>query len=339
MASSTVEKMHCAPCGKLTGILTCRGCTKDFCTRHVIEHRQTLGKQMDEVIQQHDQLRQKLNEYTADPGVHPLMIKVDEWERESIDKIHQAANAVRQQLSNRIRHMNEETDDLKLLSQELTKTRQEDNFVETDLTTWIEKLEQLHKDLNAPHTIKILQDDNEKSFISKITISDREPIEIFELADGCTQIEDNGKVMVHNRSSNHGSVRGRGQYSSGQHKFRLKFEQFGPQNWAFFGIIPKSSSIKDSSWNTPTVYGWTTNWNVTRNGTQEGTAVATKSVINKNDIFELLMDCDRRTIRLTCVKMQASATHQLDIDIALCPFPWQIFLGLHSSVGDRIRIL
>ncbi|CAF2992318.1 unnamed protein product [Rotaria socialis] len=339
MASSTVAKTHCAPCGKLTGIFTCRGCAKDFCTRHVSEHRQMLGKQMDEVILEHDQLRQKLDEFMADPRVHPLMIKVDEWERESIDKIRQAASAARQQLSNRIRDTNKEIGDLKLLSQELTKARDEDDFVETDLTTWIEKLEKLYKDFNAPDTIQILQDDNEKPFISKITISARESIEIFELSAGCTRIEDNGQVMVHNRSANHGSVCGKGQYSSGQHKFRFEFEQFSPQNWAFFGIIPKSSIIKDSSWNTPTVYGWTTNWNVTRNGTQEGVTVATRSDINKNDIFELLMDCDRRTIRLTCVKMPTTATHQLDVDIALCPFPWKIFLGLQSSVGDRIRIL
>jgi hypothetical protein len=43
------EKILCSICQKASGILTCRGCGKDFCYRHVAEHRQELNKQMDEI--------------------------------------------------------------------------------------------------------------------------------------------------------------------------------------------------------------------------------------------------------------------------------------------------
>src|SRR5262249_43938650 len=92
MASSTSQKVSCATCGKAAGLFTCRGCAKDFCTQHVAEHRQTLGKQMDEVTLSHDQLRQAIAECTAEPRRHPLMKQIDEWEKQSVAKINQAAD-------------------------------------------------------------------------------------------------------------------------------------------------------------------------------------------------------------------------------------------------------
>jgi len=62
MAFSSRTKILCSKCSKSAGILTCRGCEKDFCSRHVAEHREELSKQMDEVTTNHDQLQQTIVE-------------------------------------------------------------------------------------------------------------------------------------------------------------------------------------------------------------------------------------------------------------------------------------
>ncbi len=36
----------CATCSTASGLFTCRECQAHFCTQHVAEHRQKLGKQM-----------------------------------------------------------------------------------------------------------------------------------------------------------------------------------------------------------------------------------------------------------------------------------------------------
>ncbi len=80
MATATGTKTLCSTCQKAAGILTCRGCGKDFCYRHVAEHRQELNKQMDEVPTTHDQLQQTIIEQETQPTCHPLMKRIDEWE-------------------------------------------------------------------------------------------------------------------------------------------------------------------------------------------------------------------------------------------------------------------
>jgi hypothetical protein len=65
MASAMRKKTPCSKCAKAAGILTCRGCGKDFCFRHVAEHQQELNKSMDEVAANHDQLQQTIVEQEA----------------------------------------------------------------------------------------------------------------------------------------------------------------------------------------------------------------------------------------------------------------------------------
>jgi hypothetical protein len=60
--------------------------------RHVNEHRQALTKQMEEnVLSTYDQLRHDLAEQNTTLDIHQIMKQIDEWEQQSIDKIHQVA--------------------------------------------------------------------------------------------------------------------------------------------------------------------------------------------------------------------------------------------------------
>ncbi|CAF4979321.1 unnamed protein product [Rotaria magnacalcarata] len=82
MAFSSSNKSRCVTCDKNIGTFTCRGCSQDFCLSHAQEHRQLLGKQMDEdVMLIHDQLQQSLNEQVKQPSLDLLMKEINGWEK------------------------------------------------------------------------------------------------------------------------------------------------------------------------------------------------------------------------------------------------------------------
>jgi len=100
--------------------------------RHANEHRQELGKQTDEFTLDHDQFRQKLTaQITQSPYYPNLKQKIDQWEQQSIDKIHQVADDIRKYLDNMIK--TQLTDVLIKLANEINHAREEDEYFETDI--------------------------------------------------------------------------------------------------------------------------------------------------------------------------------------------------------------
>jgi hypothetical protein len=91
MASST--KVLCVTCNKGKGIFKCEGCSQIFCPKHSIGHRNDLSKQLEEIEITYDIVQQ-----TEDPRQHPLLKKIDQWEKESIDKIRRVAEDARNEL-------------------------------------------------------------------------------------------------------------------------------------------------------------------------------------------------------------------------------------------------
>jgi hypothetical protein len=336
MATSTSQKSPCATCGKVTGLFTCRGCQKDFCTRHVAEHRQELGKQMDELTFDHDRFRQNLMEQTTEPQSHALMKEIDDWEQESINKIHRAADDARKQLQNTISdHATKLTEALSKIADELRKAREDDDFFETDLKQWIDKLDQLKKDLAHPPNIKIRQENNNViPFIPKIieVVSTKETFGQFV---GNIQIEDSGQVIVNKQDSNSATVRCSGEYSSGQHRFRFKIEEYA-NKWIFIGIVSKGVTMEATSYTSRSSYGWAGRDQVYLDGRKHNEFNGYKCDLEKNDILELFIDCDQRIIQLRNERTQS--VHELRIETSKCPFPWQLNFNLHY-LNDRIRIL
>ena len=101
MASSSTVKAPCATCGsKSVGIFKCEGCTQLFCRKHVSEHRDILSQRLDEIVIEHDTLQQIIIEKKDQVNYnHPVLKQIDEWQKNSIMKIHQTAEIVRQQLN------------------------------------------------------------------------------------------------------------------------------------------------------------------------------------------------------------------------------------------------
>jgi hypothetical protein len=337
--ASSIGKSLCTTCNEKESFFTCHGCQQDFCEDHINIHHQSSIKQMDDLLNDHQQLQQMIGDYINEPCQHPLIQQIDKWERQSIRKIQQTAHDGRTQIFNVISdHIMKIKKSLENLTEILDQVRNDEKLMELVLQQGRETVDRLKNDLITPETIKLRKDDDDIAFISKLVVFIIEPEDLFDRSAGNIRIEDHGQTIIHGQWSDHSSVRGRGEYSSGQYRFRFKIEELDPDKWAFFGIVSKSAPIKAISISTPTAYGLAGQDGICLNGIYQNTNTnGYKSDIEMNDKVELFIDCDHRLIRLT--NERTSSSHELKIDIDKCPFPWQILLGLCCSAGDRIRIL
>ncbi|CAF1071888.1 unnamed protein product [Rotaria sordida] len=254
-------------------------------------------------------------------------------------RCHGFANNTRKQLSNAFgEHMNEIKKSSASLTEELRKARNDRNFVDTDLKKWIEMLDKLKKDSIVLLTIDVIQDNAPNPFISKIIINGGDVASkvVFNQTAGSIRIEDYGQVIAHDQMNDHGTARSKNEYSSAQHQFRFKIEHLHTDKWIFFGIVSRDAPMQPLSYSTPTTYGWGGNNSVYLNGVDQTHSGGYKSDLEINDIIELMIDCDRRTIRWT--NQRTKNTHALDVDTNKCRFPWQLSVGLYY-LGDRVRIL
>jgi hypothetical protein len=150
------SKGRCVTCGKEKAILKCEGCMETFCYNHVMDHRQELSRQLDEVEVIRDTIRQTLTQQIAEPKKHALIEQIDEWERKSIKKIRQTAEEARQMLVEHTAKYNTDIEvKLNKLTNQLRASRQENDFFETDLHRWKHALAQLNEELTKPSNIKI----------------------------------------------------------------------------------------------------------------------------------------------------------------------------------------
>jgi hypothetical protein len=135
MASVLTRKPCAADSGcKHAAIFNCEGCSRAFCTNHVSDHRRLLGEEMNEIIGEHDHLRNILIQQTSEPESHPFIKHIDDWEKSSIAKVQQKANETRQESLRLITaHANEISERLQKVSEQLNKGQEHDDFIETDL--------------------------------------------------------------------------------------------------------------------------------------------------------------------------------------------------------------
>lgn len=334
MASFKVNRSLCSMCGKVPSLSFCMGCQRVFCTEHAEQHRFDLSAFLDKIILEHGQCKQRLIQYTEESNSHPLMKQINEWEIESIERIHQVASDARKQVLNAFEQFaTNSITTMNNLTEEFKKAQEEDKFLETNLRQWMDTLVQIKKELDKPPTINIRKGGSDVPFISKIMISISE---IFEKYAGRICIKDEGKLIANTGSNGYGTVRSKGEYSTGKHRFRFKIEQTTIHKWNLIGIVSKNTPLRATAFNTPTTFGWISNDFVCLNGKVHADYNDYKSDMEKNDIIELSIDCNQRTIRVT--NERTHSTHELHVDIVQCPFPWQIQLGLYYS-KDRIRLL
>jgi hypothetical protein len=301
--------------------------TRNEYTRHVNKNEEILVQQLNKLILDYNQLKQS----TQGQG-DQFLSKIDEWESESILKIRQMAEEIRGELKMRMDKYNGQlVKRFNELHEELNNAQQNNDFMEQDLKNWSNKLDKIKSYIASPPLVNI---DNDK-FISKLSVFTI-PDDIFDTFAGDLQIENNGQTVVHGPSVAHAIVRGSGEYSTGEHRFRFKIESYNINKWIFFGIISHKVTIQSNTWAIPSCYGW---------GGQDSTILncAMHSGLNGyscdfilDDTVELLLDCDNRTISLT--NQRTKSTYKMTVDLIKCPFPWHFILNLFYP-NDRVRIL
>ena len=159
----------CVKCNKEKAILNCEGCSQKFCYNHFDDHRQELNKQMDELEVIRDIIREKITEEITEPRKHAVIELIDQWEKDSINKIRQTADEARQLLQKHTaEHVAKNEVHLNKLTCLLQQGRQQNDFIETDISEWKEELTQLTQQLAKPSNIKLQQDSI--SLVNKIYV-------------------------------------------------------------------------------------------------------------------------------------------------------------------------
>jgi chromosome segregation ATPase len=160
---------QCSICKEETSTFICRGCSQDFCFDHLQEHRQLLNAQLHHIQNDFNQFRQKIIDLKSNPQKHPLMKQIDQWEKDSIDKIKQRAKECQEKLIN---YTNKIVNQIEIKlddpNEQLKPIQKKNEYNENDLKRFKEKLNKLKKELNQSENILIKQQLN--SFINQIFI-------------------------------------------------------------------------------------------------------------------------------------------------------------------------
>ncbi|CAF2790196.1 unnamed protein product [Rotaria sp. Silwood2] len=160
------------PCGECkNGVVMCVGCEKRFCWSHIKEHRQKLDKQMDDVVQEHNQLREVFNPQGTAP--HHLS-EIDKWEQKSINIIKDWANQVRADLQaflDRTKHRL--SDSFDNMTKKLKSSQSLSDYTEKELDEWMRQLEQLRQMFEKPLNIDIVEDAATSSSIRMIKVIEK----------------------------------------------------------------------------------------------------------------------------------------------------------------------
>ena len=151
---------QCSMCQKYPGVILCTGCDGYFCSKDYKGHREILFHEMEEIVEERNNLQDKINKATQINDSHsPIIGQINEWEKMTIEKVKQAAEQARQQAfqllhSKRLRITNE----FKGFSKELADLKESENFAEQDLARLKQIIRQFHQDLTRmtqPVTIEL----------------------------------------------------------------------------------------------------------------------------------------------------------------------------------------
>jgi hypothetical protein len=123
-------------------------------------------------------------------------------------------------------------------------------------------------------------------------------------------------------------------YSTGIHRIRLKLEKCIMNT--LIGICSRNKPPKDSPfYNKPTTHGWFTHDYVITNGHGQGSHPIWPPV-NENDILELTINCDEKSLSILNERNQAQ--NSMEVDINQAPFPWCLLI-LHYDKDNQISLV
>jgi hypothetical protein len=359
MSASVTSKKNCIKCDKGGGILICDGCQQSFCGKHVNEHRQELGVELDNIMQEHDSLQHEMEQSSQEEN--PLVKKIDEWEKDSIAKIQAAAKMARTTLQELLSKSKERLSKVCLdITKNLRSSREADDFSENDLIQWKEQLKELRSEITSPSAAKLILDKSAPIYTMKLTANDssnnqsassNEPPpqansassdmqERFLQTYGPVNLEKGGYLAKRVGSRvGFAHIRGRFLYSTGCYVIRFRIEQSAQPYRIFFGCMSSQGTLTDNAFQSPHAVGWFgfnqvyEHGRCTTNCQKYGYHSTT---IENNDELHLILDCTKKEIRLFHERIKSMC--KLSMNDNLAPFPWQ-YLVVLCNPGDSVRIL
>ncbi|CAF1207158.1 unnamed protein product [Rotaria sordida] len=353
MNSTSFEKKQCILCNKIGGILTCDGCQQAFCGKHVIEHRQQLNIELENIMQEHDLIQQDIR-LSIDNDL--LLKEIDKWEKESMKKIQLVAEKARINLKQILENSNNKI--LKTcqdVASKLLSAREAENFSEIDLKRWIEQLNELKSQTKLLSMIHIVEDNKSPIYLIEIkqtnTVntytknkellsSSRRIEERFIEGNGLAIIEDGGLRIKH-IDSDHKFIYFHGQksYTDGCHTLKFKIEHSTSSYSTFIGICSSDINLRQIMYHLTVVVGWFNTTEVwqhgrcIRNTKFQGSK---NDEIKTNDIIQLTIDCENKQIEL--FHERTNKKHTVIVDSNQTPLPWKILLALRRK-NDCVKIL
>ncbi|CAF1134327.1 unnamed protein product [Adineta steineri] len=163
------NKTQCFKCNKEKITYPCEGCSQRFCFTDLTEHKQILNEELNHIINNYDEFKQRINEQKQNPQNHLLIKQINQWERSSIGKIQQKAQECRKLVieSSQV-FINEIEIKFNYLSEQIKQIHKENEFNEINLSYLTNQLKTITEELNDPTKISIEQ--NSQSFINEISI-------------------------------------------------------------------------------------------------------------------------------------------------------------------------
>jgi hypothetical protein len=148
--ASAIVRQPCIKCDKGFGKNMCGGCQQWFCKIHHNEHQKELFGEMDDITQKHDELHSHLTMENMD-SEHPLLLRINHWEQQSVHRIHTAANEARSKLKQSLDRVKKEFKaSLSHIADELKLGRTSEDYNKIELKRWMDQLESLKQQLKNP---------------------------------------------------------------------------------------------------------------------------------------------------------------------------------------------
>jgi hypothetical protein len=171
--ADAIERQLCVKCDNSSGRAMCICCRKWFCNKHFNEHQEEMAKEMDNVTQKQDELLTYLTMDDMD-SEHPLLVRINKWEQQSIDRIRAVANEARTDLKQVLDQFKKEIDtSLSQVADQLKSSRENQDYTKIDLKCWMDQLEWIKQRLLNPTQIELYgetQDDTDASTIRLIGV-------------------------------------------------------------------------------------------------------------------------------------------------------------------------
>ncbi|CAF3557799.1 unnamed protein product [Adineta steineri] len=144
-------------------------CVKNFCLMDLTKHRQILNEELHHIINDYNQFKQRFSEQK--PSSHDLSLidQINQWRRNSIDKIRQKAkDCIEIIVKSSQTFLNDTEKKFNDLSEQIKQLQRENEFNEINLNYLRNQLIKIREELNNPPKTSIEQDC--QPFINEISI-------------------------------------------------------------------------------------------------------------------------------------------------------------------------